>query len=116
MPKVESSNLTSTVKDIVRHLRTLRLMVTGDRYGDTSGLDTEAKTLVQAVNEFLLSFEAHASRHALGGDDELKLNQLGLPVASVAFNDQQATSFRVENRTTDPVSPTVGQLWLRTDL
>jgi hypothetical protein len=29
---------------------------------------------------------------------------------------QQAVSFRLENRTSDPSSPTVGQIWLRTDL
>lgn len=32
------------------------------------------------------------------------------------FNGHQATNFRVENRTSDPSSPTVGQVWLRTDL
>lgn len=36
--------------------------------------------------------------------------------ATVNFNDHQALSFRIENRTSDPGSPTVGQLWLRTDL
>lgn len=44
------------------------------------------------------------------------LDTIPAPVASVGFNDQQATSFRVENRTSDPGSPTTGQLWLRTDL
>lgn len=39
-----------------------------------------------------------------------------VPVTSVDFNDQQALAFRVENLTSDPVSPTEGQLWLRTDL
>lgn len=44
----------------------------------------------------------------------------GLSVGSVLttlnFADNQATSFRVENRTADPGSPSVGQIWLRTDL
>lgn len=44
------------------------------------------------------------------------LNVVPKPVASVYFNDQQATSFRIENRTSDPGSPTEGQIWLRTDL
>lgn len=44
------------------------------------------------------------------------LDTIPAPVAGVSFNGQQATSFRVENLTSDPVSPTVGQLWLRTDL
>lgn len=45
-----------------------------------------------------------------------RLDEGPLPTASVSFNDQQALSFRVENRTSDPSSPTVGQIWLRTDL
>lgn len=44
------------------------------------------------------------------------LDTIPAPVAGVSFNGQQATSFRIENLTSDPVSPTVGQLWLRTDL
>lgn len=59
---------------------------------------------------------AHATSHKLGGSDVILLNEFGNPTGSVNFNDQQATSFRVENRTSDPGSPTVGQLWLRTDL
>lgn len=45
-----------------------------------------------------------------------KLNEFAAPDGSVNFNDQQATSFRIENRTSDPGTPTVGQIWLRTDL
>ena len=44
------------------------------------------------------------------------LDAIPVAVASVNFNDQQATSFRVENRTSDPGTPTTGQIWLRTDL
>lgn len=47
---------------------------------------------------------------------DLNLSQISAPTGSVNFNGQQATSFRVENRTSDPVSPTTGQIWLRTDL
>jgi hypothetical protein len=38
------------------------------------------------------------------------------PVASVDFAQQQALRFRIENRTSDPGSPAVGEVWLRTDL
>jgi len=58
----------------------------------------------------------HASRHKLGGADPIRLDELAAPTAAVNFSGQQATSFRVENLTADPVSPTVGQIWLRTDL
>jgi hypothetical protein len=44
------------------------------------------------------------------------LDLITAPAASVNFNGQQATSFRVENRSSDPGSPTTGQIWLRTDL
>jgi len=47
---------------------------------------------------------------------DLKLNEIDAPTGSVNFNDQQATSFRLENRTSDPGTPTTGQIWLRTDL
>jgi hypothetical protein len=46
-----------------------------------------------------------------------RLDQMAAPSASVSFNDQQATSFRVENLTGgDPGAPTTGQIWLRTDV
>lgn len=44
------------------------------------------------------------------------LDTIDPPVASVDFADQQALSFRIENRTSDPGTPTTGQIWLRTDL
>lgn len=47
---------------------------------------------------------------------DLTLDTIIAPVASVDFADQQALSFRIENRTSDPGTPTVGQIWLRTDL
>lgn len=44
------------------------------------------------------------------------LNTIPAPVASVNFAQQQAVSFVIENRTSDPGSPVAGQIWLRTDL
>lgn len=44
------------------------------------------------------------------------LDSVPKPVSNVNFNSQQATNFRIENRTSDPASPSVGQIWLRTDL
>jgi hypothetical protein len=35
---------------------------------------------------------------------------------TVDFTAQQSLNFVIENRTSDPGSPAVGQLWLRTDL
>lgn len=58
----------------------------------------------------------HASSHKSGGGDPILLHELGAPTSSVDFDGQQAISFVVENRTSDPVSPAVGQIWLRTDL
>lgn len=44
------------------------------------------------------------------------LSSVEAPTASVNFAQQQATSFVIENRTSDPASPVAGQIWLRTDL
>ncbi len=44
------------------------------------------------------------------------LDAVPAPVASVDFVQQQALQFRIENRTSDPGSPAVGEIWLRTDL
>ena len=60
--------------------------------------------------------DPHASTHKLAGSDVILLNEFGNPTASVEFNDQQATTFRIENRTDDPVAPSAGRVWLRTDL
>jgi hypothetical protein len=35
---------------------------------------------------------------------------------NILFNDAEGLGFRFENRTSDPGTPTVGQVWLRTDL
>lgn len=45
-----------------------------------------------------------------------RLDQMAAPSASVNFAGQQVLSFRLENRTSDPGSPTTGQIWLRTDI
>lgn len=47
---------------------------------------------------------------------DLNLATIDAPTASVGFAQQQATQFRIENRTSDPGSPAVGEIWLRTDL
>lgn len=44
------------------------------------------------------------------------LDAIPAPVASVNFAQQQAVSFVIENRTSDPASPVEGQMWNRTDL
>lgn len=35
---------------------------------------------------------------------------------NILFNDEQGLGFRFENRTSDPGTPAIGQVWLRTDL
>jgi hypothetical protein len=49
----------------------------------------------------------------IAGTTTAELNITGM---NVNFNGNQAVEFRLENRTSDPGSPTVGQMWLRTDL
>jgi hypothetical protein len=45
-----------------------------------------------------------------------RLDQFADPTSSVGFNGQQALSFVIENRASDPGSPATGQIWIRTDL
>ncbi len=77
---------------------------------------TGTGVLSTAVADTDYAAATHASRHKNGGADELLLHELGEPTASVEFAQQQALQFVIENRTSDPVSPVTGQLWLRTDL
>lgn len=58
----------------------------------------------------------HAYLHKSGGSDPLLLNELGNPTGSIQFSQQQGLQFRIENRTSDPGSPAVGEVWFRTDL
>lgn len=85
-----------------------------DAKGDLAvgtGANTAAKLTVGTNGKALIAASGEATGLKWG-----TLDEIAAPVASVSFNDQQATSFRVENRTSDPVSPTTGQIWLRTDL
>lgn len=59
---------------------------------------------------------AHAPSHKDGGSDELALDEFANPSSAVEFAQQEALQLRIENRTSDPGSPAVGQIWLRTDL
>lgn len=45
-----------------------------------------------------------------------KLNECAAPDGNVDFNQKQAITLVIENRTTDPGTPVNGQIWLRTDL
>lgn len=47
---------------------------------------------------------------------DLNLATIDTPTASVSFAQQEATQFRIENRTSDPGAPLDGEIWLRTDL
>ena len=77
---------------------------------------SDIKTILQARFDTLYAVITHATTHKNGGSDELLLHEFGEPTASVEFNQQQALQFRLENRTSDPGSPAVGQMWIRTDL
>lgn len=45
-----------------------------------------------------------------------KLNECAAPDGNVNFNQKQAITLVIENRTSDPGTPVDGQIWLRTDL
>lgn len=48
--------------------------------------------------------------------NSVRLNELLNPDGSVEFSQNQALQLVVELRTSDPVIPANGQIWLRTDL
>lgn len=86
---------------------------------DASITDLQDATEVQGLIDTAIAdlpTNAEAETIAEGVVAAAKLNELTAPDGSVNFADQQALSFRIENRTSDPASPTVGQVWLRTDL
>ncbi len=84
---------------------------------DFVGAGVTATTLLGTVTVTISGVPAaHAASHKNGGSDEILLNEFGEPTGSVEFNQQQSLQFRLENRTSDPGSPAVGQIWLRTDL
>jgi len=100
--------------------------------GTSSGTNTGDQTSIVGISGTKAQFDtavsdgnilyvgdaptAHATSHKLGGSDVILLNEFGNPTGSVEFNQQQALQFRLENRTSDPGSPAVGQMWLRTDI
>jgi hypothetical protein len=104
--------------DVQAYSATLAAIVAGTWTGSTSivSVGTIATGTWQGTAIASAYIGAHASKHKSGGTDVIRLDELAVPTASVDFNGQQATSFRVENRTSDPASPSVGQIWLRTDL
>ena len=76
----------------------------------TLGISTFVKTLLDDA-------DASTARGTLGAmAATTTLDAIPIAVASVDFGSQQAKNFRFENRTSDPGSPAVGQVWLRTDL
>jgi hypothetical protein len=84
---------------------TVNIGVDGQTWGpDTSGGVQSTITITGAT--------------PIAGGGDLSTNRVitWAPTASVPFNKQQATEFRIENRTTDPTTPAEGQIWLRTDL
>lgn len=58
-----------------------------------------------------------ARRIALRAVEALSLpaSDSGLPTMTL-HADFMSSTFRIEARTSDPVAPAVGQIWLRTDL
>jgi hypothetical protein len=53
-----------------------------------------------------LGATAHAATHKDGGADEIKLNELGDPTASVDFNNQQLQKACIERLATAPSAVT----------
>lgn len=117
--------------------------VTGDITGLSEAIDDRVAALLVAGSGISLSYNDGANtltisssvpgvippggatgtilRKSSGSDYAVswslpRLDELAAPTSPVNFNQQQATAFCIENRTSDPLSPVSGQIWLRTDL
>lgn len=66
--------------------------------GNTSGTNTGDQTSIVGISGTMSEFNTAVTD------------------GNILFNDEEGLGFRFENRTSDPGSPTVGQVWLRTDL
>jgi hypothetical protein len=74
------------------------------------------KSIMPAVTGSTSTFVRSDGTAATPGGGGGTLDTIPAPVASVDFAQQQALQFRIENRTSDPAAPAVGEIWLRTDL
>lgn len=66
--------------------------------GNTSGTNTGDQTSIVGISGTMAQFNTAVTD------------------GNILFNDAEGLGFRFENRTSDPGTPTVGQVWLRTDL
>jgi len=58
---------------------------------------------------------SHAAAHKDAGGDEILLSELGVPTGSVDFNKQQLINAVFEQQSTEPGTPTQGQVYYDTD-
>lgn len=78
--------------------------------------DVEYRGTYQEMKSLKDAFWERVVSHSTQSSTRIRLDTIDAPESSIDFASQQALSFRVENRTSDPGSPTVGQIWIRTDL
>lgn len=114
------SDITSLTSDLAGKAATSHAHAAADTTSgtfDIARIPTGTTSSTACIgNDARLSDARTPLSHSHSAGDLPALNAITVPSGSVNFNNQQATSFRIENRTSDPGTPTVGQLWLRTDL
>lgn len=104
----EVASLTARLEVVKRELEEIRVRLLDDPSGLIPGLDVGANTHSEASDAAIPMMEGTQ----VLVDSSLTQDANG----SIDFHQEQALQLRIENRTSDPSSPTTGEIWLRTDL
>ncbi len=106
-PKQTIAALEAAILSLRQQLVLLAQQVDAIENEDATGVSAGSTTIIVQHDEY---------EETSGPVTPPRLDQVPPAMAPVQFNGQQAISLAIENRTSDPGTPTTGQIWLRTDL
>lgn len=80
---------------------------------EKSTIISDVSTIDDAIDDILYDID---EKLVLSDVLSIRLDEFSKPLNSLDLNNQQSINFVIENRTSDPSNPSIGQIWLRTDL